>query len=88
MFHFPVTRRDQRRFQHADGSCFASTGNIESGPVVNGAAHKRQAEGDGDGAFEIEGFTGDMPLIVIKREDGVIAAQLAKMENGICRWCR
>ena len=53
--------------------------------MVHTRAKKRQAEGQTDGAVEIQRFRGNVPLVVVKRDHSVEMTLLRQVKNGVGR---
>ena len=58
-------------------------GDIKRRPVIDGDAQKRQPGRHGNGPMKVKGFTGDMALIVIQRNNGIITAFCGLCKNRI-----
>ena len=75
--------RRRNRFFHSRGIGDSFPGNIESRPVVDRNTKKRQTGRYGNGTMKIERLAGNMPLVMIEGNDGIISSLCRLCKNGI-----
>ena len=82
-----TTRREQggraNGRAHAHGLGDAGSGNIVRRAVIDGCANEWQAKVDADATVKIVHLDGDVALIMVEGDDGVVVACRAAQEYGV-----
>ena len=76
-----VLCREPDGFLHAYSACDVLSRDVESRAVIHGCPEYGHAVGDRDGAVEVEGLGGDVALVVIEGQHGVVLSESCLVEH-------
>jgi len=79
-----VFRANLGRLDEADAVRDRLPRDVEGRAVIHGAADERQSPCDRDRLLEVERLAGDVPLVVVHREDRIVLARLPDVEHRVC----
>lgn len=71
------------RSHHGEVLSAALPGNIESCAVIDAGSEYGESQSRGDCAFKVVGFSGDVALVVVEGDDGVVVSAGGLCEDGV-----